>query len=311
MAEYFHKPVLLAEVLAALRPKPGGCYLDATVGGGGHAAAILEAIAPDGRLFGCDRDAAALEAAQARLSGFTGRFELRRANFATIADWLPPESCDGVLFDLGPSSAQFDQAERGFSFLRDGPLDMRFDKNQTLTAADFVNCATEEELEILFRELGGERAARKYARAIVRERALSPAGFQTTRQLASLIERIAPRTCARLHPATKVFLALRVAVNDEVGSLRRGLEAALKVLKPGGRLAVITFHSLEDRVVKEFGRAWTHARAGSAEAEAAGFCIPATPRLRLVVRKPIVPSSAEVRANPRCRSAKLRVFEKV
>jgi len=301
---------MLAEVLAALRPSPGGRYADATVGGGGHAVAILAASAPTGWLYGCDRDAAAVEAARARLAEFGGRFELRQANFASMADWIPANSCDGVLFDLGPSSAQLDEAARGFSFAHDGPLDMRFDTRQSLTAADLVNNATEEQLETIFREFGGEHNAQKIARAIVRERRLLPTGFHSTRQLAVLIERLMPRAGRRIHPATKVFLALRVAVNDEVGSLKRGLEAALKILKQGGRLAVITFHSLEDRIVKEFARARTHGCVGVGTTDVAGFGVPGAPCVRWVERKPIRPTRAEVSENPRSRSAKLRVFEK-
>lgn len=302
---------MLAEALAAIRPRPGGCYADATVGGAGHAAAILAASAPDGWLYGCDRDGAAIEAAKERLAEFTGRFELRQANFASMADWIPANSCDAVLFDLGPSSAQLDNGQRGFSFAHDGPLDMRFDIKQALTAADLVNNATEVELETIFREFGGEQKARKFARAIVRERQLIPAGFQSTRQLAMLIERLVPRAGRRIHPATKVFLALRIAVNDEVGSLKRGLEAALKILKRGGRLAVITFHSLEDRIVKEFGRARAHGCLGFGTPDAAGFGVPGAPCLRWVERKPVRPTEAEVLDNPRSRSAKLRIFEKV
>ena len=174
-------------------------------------------------------------------------------NFAELADWVPAGSCDGVLLDLGVSSPQLDEAERGFSFQQDGPLDMRMDRRQELTAADLVNGASAEELARIFWELGGERDARRFARAIVQDRERRQ--FETTRQLAELIERLAPRRGKKTHPATKVFQALRIAVNDEIGSLKRGLAAAVKILKPGGRLAVITFHSLEDRVVKDFGRA--------------------------------------------------------
>ena len=174
-----------------------------------------------GWLYGCDRDGAAVEAARARLADFAGRFEMRQGNFAELADWVPPGSCDGVLLDLGVSSPQLDAAERGFSFQQDGPLDMRMDRRQALTAAELVNTASAEELAKIFWELGGERDARRLARAIVQDRERRP--FETTRQLAELIERLAPRRGKKTHPATKVFQALRIAVNDEIGSLERGL----------------------------------------------------------------------------------------
>ncbi|MEK7706417.1 MAG: 16S rRNA (cytosine(1402)-N(4))-methyltransferase RsmH, partial [Verrucomicrobiota bacterium] len=253
MPDFIHKPVMVAEVLAALRPKSGGRYGDGTVGGGGHAAAMLAASSPDGWLSGCDCDGDAVEAARVRLVKFAGRFELRRENFAGLAGWIPAGSCDGVLLDLGVSSPQLDVAERGFSFQQDGPLDMRMDARRKLTAAELVNGASADELAKIFWELGDERNARRLARAIVHDREQRP--FRTTRQLAELIERLVPRAGRRTHPATNIFQALRLAVNDELGSLKRGLDAAWTILKPGGRLAVITFHSLEDRLVKEFGRA--------------------------------------------------------
>lgn len=309
MAGFAHVPVLLDEVIAALRPRPEGLIVDGTVGGGGHAAAILRASAPTGRLFGCDRDAEALAAAAARLAEFAGRFELRHGNFAALAEWLAPASCDGVLLDLGVSSYQLDQADRGFSFQDDGPLDMRMDRRQALTAADLVNHASVDELARMFLELGGERDARWLARVIERERQVRP--LETTRQLAALIERARPRRGQRLHPATRVFLALRLAVNDELGSLRRGLDAALTILKPGGRLAVITFHSAEARVVKEFGRQWTRDYEVPGEVDVPELRRARPPRLRWVTRKAITPGAAELAGNPRSRSAQLRVLEKV
>jgi len=306
---YLHRPVLVAEVLAALQPRPGGRYADGTVGGGGHAAALLAASSPDGWLFGCDRDGAAIEAARARLAEFAGRFEIRRGDFADLAEWVPGSSCDGVLLDLGVSSVQLDVPERGFSFQHDGPLDMRMDTRHGQTAADLVNAASADELARLFRELGGERDARRFARAIVRGREERP--FRTTRQLADLIERLSPRRGARTHPATKVFQALRLAVNDEIGSLKRGLDAALKILKPGGRLAVITFHSVEDRVVKEFGRARTRDYTFTGGVDVPELRAPRTPEARWVTRKAIKPGAAEVAENHRSRSAQLRVMEKI
>ncbi len=298
-----------AEVVEALGPRPGGLIADGTVGGGGHDAAILRCSSPTGRLAGCDRDAMAVEAAMARLSEFAGRFEIRRGNFADMAEWIAPESCDGVLLDLGVSSPQLDEAGRGFSFQQDGPLDMRQDQRQALTAAKLVNEASPDELADIFWRFGGEEQSRRIARAIVRDRETRP--FQTTRQLAGLLEKIAPRAGRKAHPATKVFQALRMAVNDEIGSLKRGLGAAMTILKPGGRLVVITFHSVEDRVVKEFGRRLSLDYEAGGEVDVPELRRPRAARLRWVSRKAIVPGAEELRANPRSRSAQCRVMEKL
>lgn len=308
MTEFKHKPVMMAEVLAALQPKPGGKYADGTLGGAGHAAAVLAASSPTGRLWACDRDGVALEAAAQRLAEFAGRFELRRGNYAELSEWIPAGSCDGVLLDLGVSSPQLDVAERGFSFQNDGPLDMRMDTRQPVTAATLLNTESAEEIARIFWEYGDERESRRFARAIVHDRETQP--FTTTRQLAELIERLSPRGGRKAHPATRVFQALRIAVNDEIGSLERGLDGALKILKPGGRLAVITFHSLEDRMVKLFGRArardYTFAGTDVPELRA-----PRAPEIKLVSRKAIMPGDAELAENPRSRSAQLRVMEKL
>ena len=309
MPDFVHKPVMMAEVLAAMRLQAGGCYADGTVGGAGHAAAILAASSPTGWLFGCDRDGAAVEAAQARLAEFAGRFEIRRGNHAELAEWVPAGSCDAVLLDLGVSSAQLDRPERGFSFQQDGPLDMRMDTRQPQTAAELVNTASAEELAKIFWELGNERDSRRLAKAIVHDRKERP--FGTTRPLAELIERLSPRAGRRTHPATKVFQALRLAVNDEMGSLKRGLVAALTILKPGGRLAVITFHSLEDRVVKDFGRARAQDYTFTGGVDVPELRQPRAPELKLVTRKAMKPGPAEVAENPRSRSAQLRVMEKL
>ena len=300
---------MLAEVLAALRPRPEGRYADGTLGGGGHAAAILAASSPSGWLYGCDRDGAAIEAAIRRLAEFAGRFEIRRGNFAELADWISPASCDGVLLDLGVSSPQLDEAERGFSFQRDGPLDMRMDRRQPVTAAELVNGLRETELQEIFWQLGGEPQARRLARAIVRER--QARRLETTAQLASLIERLAPRRGKKRHPATRVFQALRMAVNDERRSLISGLAAACTILKPGGRLAVLTFHSVEDRLVKEFGRAQSLPYTVSGEVDVPELRQPRRPVMQWAPRKAIEPGAAELAANPRARSARLRVLEKV
>jgi 16S rRNA (cytosine1402-N4)-methyltransferase len=299
---------MLQEAVAALQPKSGGRYIDATLGGAGHAAAILAASSPNGWLFGCDRDGAAVEAAGRRLAEFAGRFELRQGNFAELAEWLPAASCDGVLMDLGVSSPQLDEPGRGFSFQQDGPLDMRLDARQSLTAAELVNGAEPEELAKIFWELGGERNARRFARAIAGDREQRP--FVKTRQLAELIERLAPRFGKKTHPATRVFQAIRMAVNDEIGSLQKGLAAAVTVLRPGGRLAVITFHSLEDRLVKEFGRAASRDYTFAGTVDVPELRQPRRPELRWVIRKAVMPGAAELADNPRSRSAQLRVLEK-
>ncbi len=309
MTAYNHNSVMVAEALAALRVTPGGRYVDGTVGGAGHAAIILEQSGPDGWLFGCDRDGAAVEAAQARLAAFAGRFELRRGNFAELFEILEPGRWDGVLLDLGVSSPQLDTAERGFSFQQDGPLDMRMDTRQTETAAELVNGLEADELARIFWELGGEAQSRRLARAIVEDRRQRK--FTTTGQLAGMIERIAPRHGQRTHPATKVFQALRIAVNDETGSLKRGLIAALKLLKPGGRLTVISFHSLEDRLVKEFGRERARDYEFDGTVDVPELRRPRTPELKWTQRKAVKPGAAELAENPRSRSAQLRVMEKI
>jgi 16S rRNA (cytosine1402-N4)-methyltransferase len=301
---------MAAEVLDALKPQPDGRYADGTLGGAGHAARILARSSPTGWLSGCDRDGVAVETARARLAEkFAGRFEIRRGNFAELADWIPAGSCDGVLLDLGVSSPQLDHAERGFSFMQDGPLDMRMDDRQPVTAADWVNGESAETLAKIFWEFGDERDSRRFAKAIVHDRALRK--FETTRQLADLIEKISPRFGKKAHPATKVFQALRIAVNDEIGSLKRGLAGAVKILKPGGRLAVITFHSLEDRVVKEFGREKTRDYTFAGGVDVPELRTPRAPEMKWVSRKAILPGDEELTENPRSRSAQLRVLERL
>jgi 16S rRNA (cytosine1402-N4)-methyltransferase len=258
---------------------------------------------------GCDRDGVAVEAATARLAEFAGRFEIKRGNFAELAEMWPAESFDSVLLDLGVSSPQLDTAERGFSFQQDGPLDMRMDTSQPTTAADLVNRLSADELAKLFWELGDEPQSRRFARAIEMDRRQRP--FTTTGQLAGLIERLSPRRGQRTHPATKVFQALRMEVNNELGSLRRGLDAAVKVLKPGGRLAVITFHSIEDRMVKEWGRERTRDYEVEGPVDVPELRRPKKPELRWVERKAVKPGAAELAVNQRSRSAQLRVLEKI
>ena len=303
-----HKPVMVAEVITGLQPKAGGLYLDGTVGLGGHAAAILETSAPTGRLCGCDRDGDAVRLANERLAAFAGRFEIRRGNYTELGRWVERGSGDGALLDLGVSSMQLDEAERGFSFQSDGPLDMRMDSRQPLTAAQLLMEADAEELARIFWQLGEERDARRLARAIVAERQARP--LTRTRELAVLVERFKPRT-GRTHPATRVFQALRMAVNDEFGALDAGLETVWDLLKIGGRLAVITFHSGEDRKVKEFGRKHARDYTTPEGIDVPELRQPRQPDLRWIQRKAVQPSASEVESNPRARSAQLRVFERI
>jgi len=289
-----HVPVLLAEVLEILRPVPGGSYLDATVGLGGHAEAILRASQPTGTLLGLDRDAEALALAAERLGPFGGRVTLRQGRYEDLGDLVGiGRTFDGILFDLGASSLQLDSAARGFSFGREGPLDMRMDRRGGQTAADLVNRLPERELADLIFRWGEERFSRRIAGAIVEARRRSP--IRTTTALAEVVARAIPRAAwpRRIHPATRTFQALRIAVNDELGGLDRALEEAVGLLRPAGRLAVISFHSLEDRIVKQ---AWRR--------------LEATGRVRSLTRRPVTPTEAEAARNPRARSARLRALER-
>ena len=307
----YHTPVLLQEVVGQLKPRRGGLYVDGTVGGGGHAAALLRASDPDGRLIGLDRDDEAISQVRERLGEFEGRVRLVRANFAELERVLMSldvPAVDGVLFDLGVSAHQFDEPTRGFSFLRSGSLDMRMDRQSPTTARDILLTASETELTSIFLKYGEERRARTIARAVIRERDRG-SQFATTTDLAQLVERVLGPKHGKIHPATRVFQALRIAVNRELESLPVGLEAAARALRSGGRLAVISFHSLEDRIVKMFFRE-----------QSAGCVCPASlpvcgcgrrEVLRIVTRRPIVPSAEEIAVNPRARSAKLRVAEKI
>jgi len=309
VTEFIHEPVLLEEVLSALQPAAGRLYVDGTVGGGGHAEAILEASSPDGRLVAFDRDDWALAATAKRLAKFGDRLELYQEPFADLAKRLAKASCDGVLLDLGVSSPQLDEAERGFSFQSEGPLDMRMDRRQPVSAAQLVNELEAGELAKIFWELGGERRSRRIARAIVEQRDMQR--LETTTQLADTVERVCPRRGARTHPATGVFQALRMVVNDELGQVQAGLDAAWSVLKPGGRLAVITFHSGEDRLVKQFSRRLAKPYTVRGEVDVPELREPREPLARELSRKAIKPSDAEIARNPRSRSAQLRAMEKL
>lgn len=308
MNKFVHIPVLSEEVVQAIQPVADGRYADGTIGGGGHAELILTAGSPGARLYGSDRDGAAVEAASSRLARFEHRLEIRRGEFETLAEWVESGSLDGVLLDLGVSSPQLDMPERGFSVVEDGPLDMRMDRRKSLTAEELVNGLNADELATMFWENGGERESRKIARAIVSERELNR--FSRTGQLADFIERIKPRRGKKTHPATKVFQALRIEVNDEYGAIRRGLPLMRDLLKPGGRLAVITFHSGEDRMVKEFGRVESREYDLPGVDDVPALRIPRQARMRWVSRKAIRAGDEEVARNPRARSAQLRVLEK-
>lgn len=299
---------MLQEAVEAIQARPGGRFVDGTIGGGGHAEAILAASHPNGFLYGSDRDSAALEAARKRLGRFEGRFELRQCDFSELGGWIEPNSCDGMLLDLGVSSPQLDWAERGFSFQSEGPLDMRLDQRAATSAADLVNELSEAELAKIFWELGDEPQGRRIARAIVLER--QARRIETTTELARLVERVVPRGGKR-HPATRVFLALRMVVNDEMGSLKSGLAVAWALLRKSGRLAIITFHSVEDRLVKEFGRTRSRGYVVEGNVDLPEFRRSVAPELRLVNRKPVKPQAAEIESNARARSAQLRVFEKL
>ncbi|MCM2263829.1 MAG: 16S rRNA (cytosine(1402)-N(4))-methyltransferase RsmH [Desulfuromonadales bacterium] len=300
------------EVLELLAPQPGGIYLDGTVGGGGHARLILEASAPDGRLIGFDRDPAALAAAAAMLANFGERVTLCHGSFAELDRQLATmgvDLVDGILLDLGVSSHQLDTPERGFSFREDGPLDMRMDPAQPASAADLLARADAEELKRIFREYGEERWAGRIAREIVRVRGGAP--LLTTRQLAELVCRAVPGGYVpqRIHPATRVFQALRIAVNGELEALETGLAAALRSLRPGGRLAVISFHSLEDRLVKQGFR--TAANPCSCPPRLPVCVCGRKAEIKILTPRGVRPAEAETIANPRARSAVLRAVEKL
>jgi 16S rRNA (cytosine1402-N4)-methyltransferase len=304
-----HVPALLDEIIAGLQPRRGGYFVDCTVGLGGHAAAILERISPTGRLLGIDADPEAIKVSQDRLSDYGEAVTLVNDNFVNleaICERYHFHPVDGILFDLGVSSLQLDTAERGFSFHLDAPLNMRFDPGQGLTASDIVNSFSEQELSKLIERYGEERHSRRIARHIVQNRPIA-----TTVELARLIEQVsgAPTRRGKIHPATRTFMALRIAVNSELQNLELALKQTLNLLRPGGRLTVISYHSLEDRIVKQFMR----------YAASNCLCPPGTvicrcghvPTLKLISRKVIKPTSLEIESNPRSRSAKLRIAERL
>ena len=308
-----HVPVMADEVIAMLAPRAGTLHIDATVGGGGHAARILAASDPDGRLLGLDADGAAIANVRERLAGYGDRLRLHQANFRQLATVAPAEgfgAVDGCLFDLGLSSDQLADAGRGFGIRTGGRLDMRFDTTRGVPAADLIASLDTAELTALFRRYGEEPFAGRIARAIVEARRTAP--VETAEELAGLIERVAPARAPgrrRVHPATRVFQALRIAVNEELEALQEGLAAAVTLLRPGGRLVVLSYHSLEDRIVKRFLQ--TERRGCICPPEAPVCVCGHQPRLRLVVTKGLVPEEAELAVNPRARSARLRAAERL
>jgi 16S rRNA (cytosine1402-N4)-methyltransferase len=309
-----HLPVLAVEVVTMLAPAPGSLQLDATVGGGGHTERILEATDPDGRLLGLDADGAAIARVDRRLRPrFGDRLVLRQANFRELAAIAPVAgfaAVDGALFDLGLSSFQLADTERGFGIRAGGPLDMRFDPARGVPAAELLATLDAAELTALFRRFGEEPSAARIARAIVDARRIAP--VRTAEELVGLIERVAPhapRGRRRIHPATRVFQALRIAVNAELEALEAGLAAAVDLLRPGGRLVVLSYHSLEDRIVKRFIAA---ERRGCTCPPEVPVCVCGrNPRLRLVTRPSLTPSADEIASNPRARSARLRAAERI
>ncbi len=302
-----HHPVLYHQIIHAIRPQRERKYVDGTLGAGGHAWGILKESSPDGLLLGLDVDPHALALARERLAEFGERARLVLASHTTLEQQLANlgwSLVDGIVLDLGASSMQFDTPDRGFSFLRDGPLDMRFDPTSPLTAADIINTWDERSLADILFKYGEERRSRQIARKICQSRPL-----HTTFQLAELVEKVVGRSPgSRLHPATRTFQALRIAVNQELAAIEKTIPQAVKALAPGGRLAVISFHSLEDRIVKHMFRSYSQDLRDENH--------PMAPVLRpaltrLVQRKPILPAEEEVQQNPRARSAKLRVIEKL
>ena len=305
--ELHHTPVMIPEIIQALKAHPGGRYIDGTLGEGGHSKSILNAINPGGQILGLDADAEAITVATERLMEHGDAFLAINTNFRDIRatalryEFVPVH---GVLFDLGVSSLQLDRESRGFSFRRSDPLDMRFSFEQQLTAADIVNKYAESELADLIFHLGEDRAARRIARAIVHNRPVN-----TSLELAELIEKVSPRRGKRMHPATRTFQAIRIAVNDELSALETALEQAVSLLGQGGRLAVISYHSLEDRIVKNFIR----------KQASDCTCPPGTPickcnhlaTLKMISRRPLTPTEYEIETNRRARSAKLRVAERI
>lgn len=312
MKAFSHISVLAAEVLAYIVPTADGVYLDGTLGGGGHAALLLEASAPAGRLIGFDRDRAAIEAASSSLARFGDRCAFVNSNFdsaATVLEAMGVSAIDGFVLDLGVSSHQLDSGARGFSFQQDAPLDMRMDSSHGETAADLLARLSHGELARIIREYGEDRWAGRIASFICKAREDGP--LASTLQLAELVKSAIPRGAweERIHPATRTFQALRIAVNDELGSLERGLEGLIRMLKPGGRGVVISFHSLEDRIVKQMFKRM--ASGCVCPRDLPVCCCGHLPEIKILTARPVMATPAELAENPRSRSAKLRSVEKL
>ncbi|MBN1381432.1 MAG: 16S rRNA (cytosine(1402)-N(4))-methyltransferase RsmH [Deltaproteobacteria bacterium] len=308
----FHTPVMREEAIASLNCNPGGIYVDGTVGGGGHSYEILQKCAPDGLLIGIDLDDDALAESEMNLKPFGRRKILRKGNFADIdkiLDDLGIKQVDGILLDLGVSSHQLDTVARGFSFSRDAPLDMRMDKSRGLNAGDLINKLPSKDLEKIIREYGEEMMAGRIVRAISEKRKKTP--IRTTAELASIVFKLSPPAVRRkkIHPATKTFQAIRIAVNDELFNLHKAINAGIDVLKPGGRFSIISFHSLEDRMVKDLFRSWEKGCICPPELP---FCTcNRKPKLKLIGKKPVTAGEWEIESNFRARSAKLRTAERI
>jgi len=309
---FHHVSVFATEAVEALQPEPDHIYVDCTLGGAGHTGRILAASSPTGRLIAIDQDLTAIANAQKVLAPYEGRFTIVHSNFRRLKDIVAElglDGVDGVLFDLGVSSPQLDEAERGFSFKQDAPLDMRMDSTQTFTAHDLVNTWSLDELTKIFYEYGEEKWSKRVAEFIVRERTNRP--IETTGELVDIIKAAIPAAARREggHPAKRIFQAIRIAVNDELNVFAEAIQQAIDVLNPGGRVAIITFHSLEDRIAKQ---ALQDAAKGCICPPVLPICqCTNKPKVKLVSRKPILPSEEEIAMNPRARSAKLRIAEKL
>ncbi len=308
----FHTTVMLREAVESLGCKPSGIYVDGTLGGAGHAQEILECSKPSGMLIGIDADEEALAQGEKRLAPFGARKVLVKGNFSQIAEILAGLNIfkvNGILLDLGVSSHQLETAERGFSFTLDAPLDMRFDRSRGKSASDLVNTMPEREMAKLIRQYGEEARAGRIARAIALRRKSSP--VETTRELAEIVLRAVPPQVkrGRIHPATKTFQAFRIAVNNELANLRRAIEQGIDLLLPGGRFSVISFHSLEDRIVKETFRTWEKGCSCPADFPVCTCGRPS--KLNILTKRPVLPGPDELERNPRARSAKLRTAERI
>jgi 16S rRNA (cytosine1402-N4)-methyltransferase len=312
MSSRYHTPVLLQEAVESLACHPSGIYVDGTLGGGGHAFEILKRTGPDGKLVGIDADEEALAEAEKRLEPFGERKILVRSNFSYLSEVLAKlniNRVDGILLDLGISSHQLETPERGFSFALDAPLDMRMDRSSGMSAYDLINTLPEKDLKRIIRQYGEEQMSGRIARAIANRRRTE--AIKTTGELAELIIRTMPpeRKRGKIHPATKTFQAIRIAVNNELTNLEKALEDGIDLLATGGRFSIISFHSLEDRIVKDTFRSW---EKGCICPTSIPFCICRRPsKLKVLTKKPIVPKDEEVERNPRARSAKLRVAERI